>query len=64
MIKHQIFVNKHLPVQTQRKVNFSKSYYSNAIEQKAQYSPLSNNLLGILRKLQVNFFKKAPLDDY
>ena len=24
MIKHQIFVNKHLPVQTQRKVNISK----------------------------------------
>ena len=26
MIKHQIFVNKHLPVQTQRKVDISKRY--------------------------------------
>ena len=26
MIKHQIFVNKHLPVQIQRKINISKRY--------------------------------------
>ena len=26
MIKHQIFVNKHLTVQAQRKVNISKRY--------------------------------------
>ena len=26
MMEHQIFVDKHLPVQTQRKVNISKIY--------------------------------------
>ena len=26
MIKHQMFVNKHLPAQTQQKVNISKRY--------------------------------------
>ena len=39
MIKHQIFVNKHLPVQTQRKVNISK-----------RYSTCSNLLIKLLQQ--------------
>ena len=31
---------------------------------KAQHSTLSNYLLGILRKLQINFFKKTSLEGY
>ena len=38
MIKHQIFVNNHLPVQTQRKVNISKR------------NSICSNLLKILNK--------------
>ena len=101
MIKHQTFVNKHLSVQTQRKVNSKRySISSNLLIKlpqhcrwrnyrvviitfrhvlvctsvmllfiplakwykkqrfKVQHSNLSNYLLGILRKLQINFFKK------
>ena len=39
MIKHHIFVNKHLPVQTQQKVNSSK-----------RYSICSNLLIKILQQ--------------
>ena len=31
---------------------------------KAQQSTLSNNFLGILRQLQINFFEKTSLDGY
>ena len=31
---------------------------------KAQYSTLSNNLLKILQKLQINFLKKTSFDGY
>ena len=31
---------------------------------KAQHSTLSNNLLGILQKVQINFLKKTSLDCY
>ena len=90
MIKHQMFVNKHLPVQTQRKINISTRHSIDVIivlilslfdmilvctlvvllfiplakwykkqRFKAQHSTLSNNLLRILQKLQINFFKKT-----
>ena len=43
MIKHQIFVNKHLPVQTQRKVNISKRYsiFSNIINKVTRAMPFT-----------------------
>ena len=100
MIKHQIFVNRHLPVQTQQKINISKKYpiCSNLLIQccyyhfstlcqfaswwfyclfhmlngitciKAEFQSTAPHLieqvLGILRKLKINYFLKTSLDGY
>ena len=51
MIKHQVFVNKHLPVQTQRKENISKRYsiYSNLL--KSYYSNATDIIIVLLLSL-------------
>ena len=72
MIKHQFFVNKHLPVQTQGIINSNKRYSiclnfvnkDTFIYHKEQHRTLPNNFLGILQNLQINHLLKTTLDGY